>query len=165
MDEVDADDGRWMTYAEIAEARRMSRASAERVVRRHRWRRQADNQGTVRALVPQTWSDPVPEKPADNRRDIRADTWPDITAVIAPLQAAIDALREQLARSETRANQAENRANRAEQALIGERDRVDELRERLDDLGSKLAAAQAELALCNQVEATAERRGGTPHPL
>ena len=38
---------RWMTFAELAEARRISRASASKLVRRKKWRRQTDNQGSV----------------------------------------------------------------------------------------------------------------------
>jgi hypothetical protein len=45
-------DGRWMTYAELAEHRGISRPSAERLVLRKRWRRQRGNDRTVRILVP-----------------------------------------------------------------------------------------------------------------
>ena len=116
--EVDADGGQWMTYPELAALRRVSRASAERMVRRHKWRRQDDNRGHVRAYIPAEWCVPPTE---DVRRDIRRDGRGDVTAVIAPLQAAIAVLREQLDhanqqadRAETRAEQAENRAILAE---------------------------------------------------
>ena len=33
-------EGRWLTYRQIADLRGISKASAERLVRRHRWRRQ-----------------------------------------------------------------------------------------------------------------------------
>src|ERR1700733_15229490 len=92
-------DGRWMTYGQIATLRRISKASAERLVRRHRWRRQADNQGFVRVLVPLDWCDPVPPTSPDVLPDIRRDATPDITPVIAPLQAAIAMLQQQLDRA------------------------------------------------------------------
>ena len=47
-----AEVGRWLTYRQIADLRRISKASAERLVRRHKWRRQEDNEGVTRALVP-----------------------------------------------------------------------------------------------------------------
>ena len=49
----DIEDGQWLTLAELADARHTSEASATRLVRRHtQWRRQSDNQGHVRVLVP-----------------------------------------------------------------------------------------------------------------
>src|ERR1700760_2315477 len=45
-------DGRWMTYAEIARLRGISKASAERLVFRRHWRRQQGNDRTLRVLVP-----------------------------------------------------------------------------------------------------------------
>jgi hypothetical protein len=47
-----ADNERWMSYAELAADRGISKASAGRLVRRRKWRRQTDNQGNVRILVP-----------------------------------------------------------------------------------------------------------------
>jgi hypothetical protein len=46
---ADTDGDRWMTLVELAEARGISKASAARLVRRHRWRRQTDNTRRVRA--------------------------------------------------------------------------------------------------------------------
>ena len=45
-------DGRWLTYDELAKLRGITKASAERLVLRNRWRRQRDNQRVVRILVP-----------------------------------------------------------------------------------------------------------------
>jgi hypothetical protein len=41
-----------MTFAELADARGISKSSAIKLVHRHGWRRQRDDQGHVRALVP-----------------------------------------------------------------------------------------------------------------
>ena len=58
-DQGDGDaDIRWLSYAEIAKIRGISRASAERIVRRAKWRRQADNQGITRAAVPLAYAEP-----------------------------------------------------------------------------------------------------------
>ena len=46
------DGARRMTYAELAAVRGTSQASAVRLVRRHRWPRQAGNDGVVRVTVP-----------------------------------------------------------------------------------------------------------------
>jgi uncharacterized coiled-coil protein SlyX len=171
MDGAD-DDGRWMTFAELSQARGISEPSARKLVRRHKWRRQAGNQGIVRILVPAealdrpkdgARTDPLsglgsvlPPSPGTDPRTVPSDTQ---RAIVA-LEAAISALREQLDlangradraeiradAAEKRADGAENRADRVDQALAGERTRADELRDRLDGLTAKLADAQAELA-------------------
>jgi hypothetical protein len=48
------DGARRMTYAELAAVRGISALSAERLVRRKHWPRQAGNDGVVRVLVPLT---------------------------------------------------------------------------------------------------------------
>jgi DNA repair exonuclease SbcCD ATPase subunit len=173
-------DDRWMTFAELAVARGINKASASKLVRRHKWRRQTDNQGSVRILVPTEALDSPTVSPTDGPTDSPSVSPTDISAVIKPLETAIIALREQLEstknqldRAENRAEQAETRADRAERAIADERDRADraessrdtersradELRDRLDDLGSKLDGAQAELATAMDLaeQATAER--------
>ena len=46
------DGARRMTYAELAQARAISLASARRLARRHHWHRQVGNDGIVRVTVP-----------------------------------------------------------------------------------------------------------------
>ena len=46
------DGARRMTYAELAQARSISLASARRLARRHHWSRQVGNDGVVRITVP-----------------------------------------------------------------------------------------------------------------
>jgi hypothetical protein len=53
-------DGRWMTHAELAQARGISTASAIKLALRHRWRKQKDNRGTLRCLVPMEFTNPKP---------------------------------------------------------------------------------------------------------
>jgi hypothetical protein len=85
-----ADAGRWLNYAEIAALRRISKASAERLVRRRRWRKQTDNRGVARAYVPEDWC-------AAAAKDIRADVRRDDRAATTAeaFTAALAALREQ----------------------------------------------------------------------
>jgi hypothetical protein len=53
---IDTDEGRWLTYGELAAQRRIDRHSAVKLVTRHRWRRQKDNHGILRILVPFEWA-------------------------------------------------------------------------------------------------------------
>jgi hypothetical protein len=63
------DGSRRMTYAELAEARGISLASARRLARRHQWPRQVGNDGVVRVIVPlgqvRTGPRPTAEKAAE----------------------------------------------------------------------------------------------------
>ena len=60
------DDGRWLTKAELAQARRIDIASATRLIRRQGWRRQPGNDGRVRVLVPADWMHPRHDDPRDD---------------------------------------------------------------------------------------------------
>jgi hypothetical protein len=62
------DGARRMTYAELAQARGISLASARRLARRHRWARQAGNDGVVRVTVPLPALQRAPEPPGGARR-------------------------------------------------------------------------------------------------
>jgi hypothetical protein len=95
-----SDDARWMTFAELAAARGISRASASRLVRRRKWRRQSDNQGNVRILVP-----PEDSELADSPLDI--------------VQSLESTFREQVEHERKRAENAEARADRT-LALLAE---------------------------------------------
>src|SRR3954451_2212382 len=44
--------GRWLSYAELAEMRGITRKAAARLTLRHGWRRQPGNDGATRVLVP-----------------------------------------------------------------------------------------------------------------
>jgi hypothetical protein len=138
-----------MTFRELAEARGISKLSAVSLVRRHGWRRQRDNQGHVRALVPLAWA----SHEADNQHDNPADTG----AYAASIELAISALREAHVREiatlrddhdrliavlkdeqgrlvavlEAKAQAAEARAGEAERAAQFERARAEELTARL----------------------------------
>src|ERR1700722_18644029 len=104
-------DGMWLTYAELAQIRRIDRHSAVKLVTRHRWRRQKDNRGVLRILVPLEWSaqrdkdrgiDTVTDKGIDEGTDMGTD----MSRAIITLQAAVTSLTE-------RADAAEKRADRA----------------------------------------------------
>ena len=90
--------GTWLTYGEIAAARGIKRSGAIRLAQRHRWRKQAGNDGLARVLVP-----PEMAKPGDRARDVpgtvtatvSGDVVSDVAASAAAFGAALDALREQ----------------------------------------------------------------------
>ena len=52
---MDQDDGRWLTYPELAAVRGIDKPSAIRLATRKKWRRQRDNRRVVRVLVPPEW--------------------------------------------------------------------------------------------------------------
>src|SRR5690348_4197834 len=112
-----SDDGRWLTYAELAELRGISKASATRMSFRYKWRRQAGNDGSVRVFVPPS---ALHGKPNGN----------DMEAMAAAIEAVTVAFRDQVEAERKRADAAEARADRADQ--------------RADALQSRLDAAQTE---------------------
>jgi hypothetical protein len=152
-------EGRWMSYGELAEARQIDRTSALKLALRRKWRKQADNRGTIRVYVPLDWA---------TLADKRAASGTDMSTAIGATEAAIAALRERAQASDQRADQAEARAeaadrradhaearaDRAEQTTAGERARADTLRDRLDALRSDLTAAKT-----LQVETEAAMQG------
>jgi hypothetical protein len=98
--------GQWMTVAELAAMRGISKGSVTRLVQRGRWRRQSDDQGRVRVLVPHGAIEPAEGRLADQASNGHHDRLADASA----------ALREQLEAAEQRAERAEARAREAEQS-------------------------------------------------
>ena len=104
------DGGTWMTKGELARVRRISVASADRLIRRQGWRRQPGNDGRVRVLVPSDWQSPernaLRTDPTDRPTDgVSADPTdrganPTDTGLLArglaALEDAVAGLREQL---------------------------------------------------------------------
>ena len=154
----DMGDVRWMTYAELGQARGISTASATRLAFRRKWLRQAGNDGTARVAVPLGEVKPSTDKTHDNRGDDRGD----INHVISALEDAVGTLREQLDQANSRTEAERSRADRAEQS----RDRAEQGREaeraRVDAADADRRAAdaradkaeQANVVLREQIEAT-----------
>jgi hypothetical protein len=71
---------RWLTHRQLAEIRGISTASAIKLALRHRWRKQKDNRGLVRCLVPPEWTSPKRDIQADLSADERADAGADTGA-------------------------------------------------------------------------------------
>jgi hypothetical protein len=76
------DGARRMTYAELADVRGISAASAERLVHRRRWARQVGNDGIVRVTVPLTEAQdrrkPAPELVRISAADVLPDKEADV---------------------------------------------------------------------------------------
>jgi hypothetical protein len=128
----------WMTYAELAASRGITRRSAERLAQRHRWPRRPGNDGTARVGVPAGSEKPTDHQQGDDRGADRGDSGGVIATlrdafatalgardgeiaalqtVIGAKEAQLDAYRGQLDRMRDRLEAAEHDAKEARQAL------------------------------------------------
>jgi hypothetical protein len=126
----DREDGRWVSYVQLARARAISKESAIRLARRERWRKMPGNEAdkTVRVLVPETWLQPAarPDALPHDREDIR----PELAAAHARADEANRRADAALTVADTSLAQladANARADRAEARADALRQRVDEL--------------------------------------
>jgi hypothetical protein len=83
------DAGQWLTYVELATLRRIDRHSAVKLVGRHGWRRQKDNQGTLRIFVPSDWAK-APNKGTDSATNTGTERG---AADIAAFETALTAFK------------------------------------------------------------------------
>jgi hypothetical protein len=139
---------RWLTYAELAEARGISKASATRMAFRRRWRRQVGNDGVARVAVP-IGQDTPQEAPNRDTRPANQDGSMDGARV---MEAAIASL------TEAR-NQAEARADREQSRADQERSRGDLLQNRLEGMQGELQQARHEVEALQRADAT--RKAGS----
>jgi hypothetical protein len=126
-----------MTYAQLADARGITKASAERLVRNRKWPRVRGNDGVAIVIVPPGQAAPGAApgsgggQPGGRRRPGHPppDPLPDIRGAI---EAAVAPLREQLEHERKRADDAEKQvaAMRAElvEARVAERVAVEHVR-------------------------------------
>ena len=152
------DGARRMTYAEIAESRRISVSSAERLVRRRHWRRQVGNDGVVRILVPLDDAQDRGQR-ADSGKDQSVRTtsedvriFGDVRGTIRTLETAVRTLGEQLEAANDsllserrRAEHAEHRVDELLTSLTEERRQIDRLHTALADAvaAERIAADEA----------------------
>jgi hypothetical protein len=63
----DTENGRWLTYSQLAAVRGINRESAVKLVQREGWPRSSGNDRarTIRTLVPEDWLAPAKESPRD----------------------------------------------------------------------------------------------------
>jgi hypothetical protein len=168
--DADNEDGRWLTYSELAVARGIDRQSARRMANRTGWRRQKDNQGIVRVYVPFGREAPL-RRERDTSADKPADMPADMSHAIRALEASVASLTARAEFAEKRAEKVEidldtarDRAHQAEHALSAERNRADQAEIALDRLESeleaeKIARAEAEADAAELREAEAAWKG------
>lgn len=137
-------DSRWMTYAELAEARGIREPAAVRLVQRRHWERRPGNDGSVRVAVP------LPElRPS---RPVTPYVAPDITRV-APDSRDVEVL----ARERQRADAAEAReATAFARAERAEHER-DQARQEREDARVRAAGAEGEAKALREALVDARR--------
>jgi hypothetical protein len=135
----DTQDGRWLTYAELAAIRGINRASAVKLVQRERWQRSSGNDRarTVRVLVPPDWLQLAKERPPDTG-DVPTMSG-EYTRMLAAANVRAD-------EANKRADAALAVADRTLAQLAASNAAITEERERVTDLQRELATAQADLA-------------------
>jgi hypothetical protein len=90
---------RSLTYAEMAEALKITPESANRLARRKRWQRAKGNDGRTRVAVPEealVRQDSPPVSPTDSQMDSPPDK------LIKALEAHVETLKAQLSAAEAR---------------------------------------------------------------
>jgi hypothetical protein len=139
-------DGVWMTKAELAAARRISVASADRLARRMKWRKQPGNDGRARVLVPTDWASVRSESespaPTDKPKDSPAGNPTDIYSITRAFERALDVVREQMEAERQRANRAEEAHDTALADLARAEERLRQL-----EIDRLVAAAAARSSL------------------
>jgi hypothetical protein len=132
-----------LTYAELAEALKITPASANKLARRRRWPRVPGNDGKARVSVPED---------ALVRRDSPPDSPPDVPPVspqdspppspqdnlIKALEAHVMTLREQLSTTEARLGAADAREAQHIADLAAERARTEKAITAFADLANRL---------------------------
>jgi hypothetical protein len=152
---------RWLTYGELAALRGIDRHSAVKLVTRHRWRRQKDNRGVLRILVPAEWT-----ASRDKGTDIATDRGTDTAAfetALAAIEAAhaseVTALRERLDAADKDRIAMHVLADRLGAQLADTASRGDRANDRADRLDRERAAARAAAAALRQADAARKARG------
>lgn len=151
----DTGDGtRWMSYAELAKLRGISKASATRLAFRRGWPRQSGNDGMARVAVPLTAlrpdTDATHDEPSDITGDIPHDDMGVNPNVIKALEAHVDSLRGRLAAAD-----GEAKALRDSLSEI-ERDR-DALRQDREEARVRTATAEGEAKALREALREAQR--------
>ena len=150
----DRPDNRWVTFAELAACRGISKDGAHRLVRRKGWRRQSDNRGRVLVLVPIEELAPAEVGRPPNQSDNPPDNRSDNGAIEAMFQVALQA--------KDAALMAKDQEIAAKDALAAElrvgldQARTEASEARMEVAALQIAAEQAEAAARAAEERVAE---------
>jgi hypothetical protein len=140
---------RSLTYAELAEALRITPESANRLARRKRWPRVRGNDGRVRVTVPEE-ALVRPVSPLDSPPDSPGDSPPvsppdnPVHAQIARLEGELVGVREALTEARARATAAEARSAELSVDLSAERAKTEKAIAAFSALAERLDALAAE---------------------
>lgn len=129
----DAADVRWLSYAELAEARGIDRLSAMRTVRNRRWEKRKGNDGTIRVAVPRNFLENAKQRERENPSESPREIPAEFSRIISALEGQVEALQGQVRTLE--AHNADVRAER-DRALA----RLEEFERRLEE--ARAVAAQ-----------------------
>ena len=132
-------DSRWMTYAELAEARGIKEPAAVRLVQRRGWERHQGNDGSARVAVPV------------------AELRPSKSVTPAVVHVIPDSQREALAREQERADYAEARAKLAEADAVAARSEAKQADKEREAARIEAAAAIGEAKGLREALAEAKR--------
>lgn len=144
---------RWMTYAELAEARSISLASATRMAFRRKWQRRPGNDGTARVAVPVAEIERAHGARATDQDGRRNDISPDLSRTISTLEVAVASLTKRAEATEERAERAEQARDAVQAELTTEREARARAEGRAEATATELAKAQERV---REVEADAE---------
>jgi hypothetical protein len=108
---------RWVTYAELAEARGIDKASAIRLTLRRKWQRQKDNRGIVRVMVPVDDLRPSGDASNGTSADMSYEASADTERLVGTLEARIAALEADVTRERELAGEERKRADLATSEL------------------------------------------------
>jgi hypothetical protein len=164
-EDTDVDDssgtGRWLTYDELAALRGIKRIGAVRLVQRHKWRRQAGNDGLARVLVPPDALEPVrrtaagtsaPANGASTNSDDSPHTIAGIDApdIVVQLVAQLDQANQRADEANRRADVAVAVADRTLAQLAEAHTEAGKLRDRLDIAEHQATDAKRQAAQLRQ---------------
>jgi len=141
-----------LTYAELAEALKITPASANKLARRRRWSRLMGNDGKARVAVPEDAlvRPDVPPRPSprDNPPDVPPASRPDnpvhiLQAQVGRLEGELVGTREALTGAKARADAAEARSAELCADLTAERAKTEKAIEAFSALAERLDALAA----------------------
>jgi hypothetical protein len=150
-------EGHWLSYAELAELRGITRKAAIRLTQRHHWRRQPGNDGATKVLVPAGAMASREERRQTPRHDDPPTSFQ--TEALAVLETAVTTLTEQLAKAEGRLSQAEERAANLETANRSQAAALEDARERADRAYAEATEARQQAEALEAEERARQARG------
>lgn len=150
-------DGRWMTYSELAELRRIDKASALKLALRQRWPRRKNNHGRMQVCVPLDWAQPPERRHRDAGMEHGRDRGMDLSTALATLERAKATMENAAARLKENFEEAMTAKDQAITALTARADTAEAARQRAqqtaDQLRVELGQAQAQVEAIRQAEA------------